>query len=470
MFLKRKSKEVVESNEENEDEEEYEKAEKGVRLPNGVHRRRAYYESDSDEEIIDEEVDSDLASGDEGDDNENRDNEAGIVLPNGVIRKRSFYDSDDDNEDFVDEEIDSDLASGDEREDNDVDLDGDDVYDDDDVYNQLDEQDAVKNLDKFKKTFKTERLKLIENQMEDSEEEEEEIADGDYEDPFFKLPPENFLQPSDAIIMDTVTAQMAKVFERELRKATKLSIPFIQESDKRSEIDENSRKLTASLLSSSYFKLAPIESGAIVELDAQAYREANPILRNTNKYLEKESELTGIEKRVLAPRFNVPKKRDKVKTNRKDKEREERYEDELAALDKDATAKKKKRDTLDGWFGMEAPELTPDLRQDVMALRLKHATEGRAKNRREVADLKHMPKYFQIGTIVEAPTEFYSARVPKRKRQQSILDEMVSAEKEVGYVTSRYKDLQETLSNVQRRKKSRLFKKSDGQNKRARNK
>jgi hypothetical protein len=298
-----------------------------------------------------------------------------------------------------------------------------------------------------KKSFHSNTQKNINVQNEEDEHESE-----------IELPPANFMLPSDAIIMEQVTAQMAKVFERELRKTTEINIPLIEESDAREEIDENSRHLAANLLESSYFKLSETEGGAVIELDAQAFKAAHAILRDTNKYLEKESELTGIEKRVLAPRFNVPNKRDKVLTNRKDKAKEEAYENELATLDQEATKKKQKRDTLKGWFDMEAPVMTPELHQDLVALRLKHATEGSAKNRRTVGDVKHLPKYFQIGKIVEDATEYYSSRVPKRQREQSILDEMVSEDKRGGYVSGRYKEIQEGLNNVQSRKKKRMEK------------
>lgn len=39
---------------------------------------------------------------------------------------------------------------------------------------------------------------------------------------------------------------------------------------------------------------------------------------------------------------------------------------------------------------------------------------------------KSLPKYFQVGTVVESPLDFFSSRLAKRERKASLADELLS--------------------------------------------
>lgn len=54
------------------------------------------------------------------------------------------------------------------------------------------------------------------------------------------------------------------------------------------------------------------------------------------------------------------------------------------------------------------------------------------------------PKYSQVGTVVEGPTEYHSSRIAKRDRKKSYLDETVAAEGQTKRFEARYKDIQFT--------------------------
>ncbi|KAJ2406967.1 rrna-processing protein fcf2 [Coemansia sp. RSA 2531] len=42
------------------------------------------------------------------------------------------------------------------------------------------------------------------------------------------------------------------------------------------------------------------------------------------------------------------------------------------------------------------------------------------------ASAKKIPKYFEVGTIIEGPTEFYSSRLTKKERKTTLVDELLA--------------------------------------------
>jgi len=53
-----------------------------------------------------------------------------------------------------------------------------------------------------------------------------------------------------------------------------------------------------------------------------------------------------------------------------------------------------------------------------------------------------IPQYSQIGTIIEGPTEYFSARVSKADRANTLLEETIAAEAKSGRFKTRYAELQ----------------------------
>ncbi|KAJ1723713.1 rrna-processing protein fcf2 [Coemansia erecta] len=77
------------------------------------------------------------------------------------------------------------------------------------------------------------------------------------------------------------------------------------------------------------------------------------------------------------------------------------------------------------WFGMKAPVLTPELKNDVRVLQLRNVLDPKRFYKKD-AGTKKIPKYFEMGTIIEGPTEFYSARLTKKERKTNLVDELLA--------------------------------------------
>jgi len=77
-----------------------------------------------------------------------------------------------------------------------------------------------------------------------------------------------------------------------------------------------------------------------------------------------------------------------------------------------------------GWYNMGAPEMTTERKNDMEALRLRGALETKRFYKRN--NITTLPKYFQVGRVVETPADYYSSRIPKKQRKQTLAQELVA--------------------------------------------
>lgn len=89
-------------------------------------------------------------------------------------------------------------------------------------------------------------------------------------------------------------------------------------------------------------------------------------------------------------------------------------------------AKKQVKDTTGkNWFDMPARTLTPELKKDLQLLKLRDAVDPKRHYKKGDAKLKTLPKYFQVGTVVESPFEFHN-RLTKKERKATFADQLLS--------------------------------------------
>ncbi|KAF9902820.1 hypothetical protein EC991_004517 [Linnemannia zychae] len=77
------------------------------------------------------------------------------------------------------------------------------------------------------------------------------------------------------------------------------------------------------------------------------------------------------------------------------------------------------------WFDMPQQMLTPELRRDLQILKLRNVLDPKRFYKREEKGKPRFPKYFQVGTIIEGNTEFYSSRLSKKERATTITGEVM---------------------------------------------
>ncbi|CAL8308162.1 unnamed protein product [Lota lota] len=107
------------------------------------------------------------------------------------------------------------------------------------------------------------------------------------------------------------------------------------------------------------------------------------------------------EKQSAAPPYNEAKRRLKLKR------KEER-----------------EKTTGDSWFNMKAPELTPELKADLKVIKMRGSMDPKRFYKK--SDRDGLPKYFQVGTVMDSPVDFYHSRVPKKDRKRTMVEELMA--------------------------------------------
>lgn len=89
--------------------------------------------------------------------------------------------------------------------------------------------------------------------------------------------------------------------------------------------------------------------------------------------------------------------------------------------------KKQVKDTTGkSWFDMPAPTLTPELKKDLKLLKLRNVIDPKRHYKKGDSKLNTFPKYFQVGTVVEPVSEYFTSRLTKKERKPTLADELLS--------------------------------------------
>ncbi|EEP78323.1 hypothetical protein UREG_03169 [Uncinocarpus reesii 1704] len=98
------------------------------------------------------------------------------------------------------------------------------------------------------------------------------------------------------------------------------------------------------------------------------------------------------------------------------------------------------------WFGLPKTVLTTELKRDLQLLRMRNVLDPKRHYKKENGKAK-LPEYSQVGTIVEGPTEFFSARITKKDRKKNFVEEAMATEEENGRFKRKYNEIQDTKTS-----------------------
>ena len=118
---------------------------------------------------------------------------------------------------------------------------------------------------------------------------------------------------------------------------------------------------------------------------------------------------------------------------------------EIKPLTHDYQMKKQRRQenlktTGPDWFYMQAPELTPELKEDLKALQLKNVIDPSRFYKK--SDAKKLPKFFQVGRIVENITDGKKYRLKKSEVKNRMAEEILEADLAKNYTLRKFEELQ----------------------------
>jgi hypothetical protein len=103
------------------------------------------------------------------------------------------------------------------------------------------------------------------------------------------------------------------------------------------------------------------------------------------------------------------------------------------------------------WYNMQPTPMTKELEQDLAVLRNREALDPK----RFYKSADAVGQCVQVGTIIEGPSEFWSARLTRKERRTNLLDEIMADSETTSYAKNKFKTLvQKSTAPRKRRKKS----------------
>lgn len=84
--------------------------------------------------------------------------------------------------------------------------------------------------------------------------------------------------------------------------------------------------------------------------------------------------------------------------------------------------------------------MTPQIKREIQMIKLRNVLDPHKHFKKD--DSRELPKYFQMGTIVEGSTEFHSARINRKDRKKSFVDEIMSSKDNRARFTKKYNEIQ----------------------------
>ncbi|CAN0283937.1 unnamed protein product [Bubo scandiacus] len=161
--------------------------------------------------------------------------------------------------------------------------------------------------------------------------------------------------------------------------------------------------------------------GLYISFDAKKQKPRSNVIKQLKE--KKKDEL--LQKSVITPDFEK-------------KECVPAFRESLHQLKKQRRAEREKT-TGDGWFGMKAPEITSELKNDLKVLKMRASLDPKHFYKKN--DRDGLPKYFQVGTVVDSPIDFYHSRIPKKQRKRTIVEELLADSEFRRYNKKKYQEI-----------------------------
>ncbi|KAI1100012.1 Fcf2-domain-containing protein [Jackrogersella minutella] len=98
-------------------------------------------------------------------------------------------------------------------------------------------------------------------------------------------------------------------------------------------------------------------------------------------------------------------------------------------------------DAGSSWFNLPRTDLTPELKKDLQLLRMRDVLDSKRFYRKD-SSRALVPEFSSVGTIVEGPTDFFNARLTKKERKRTLLEEVLETEDVTRRFKSKYGQIQ----------------------------
>ncbi|XP_030752997.1 deoxynucleotidyltransferase terminal-interacting protein 2 [Sitophilus oryzae] len=93
------------------------------------------------------------------------------------------------------------------------------------------------------------------------------------------------------------------------------------------------------------------------------------------------------------------------------------------------------------WYGMPKTEMTDEVKRDLEILQMRSVLDPKHFYKKN--DLKVLPKYFQVGKVLDSPIDFYNNRLTQKERKKTLVDELLADAEFQKYNKRKYKEILE---------------------------
>ncbi|CAH1643693.1 unnamed protein product [Spodoptera littoralis] len=101
--------------------------------------------------------------------------------------------------------------------------------------------------------------------------------------------------------------------------------------------------------------------------------------------------------------------------------------------------KEREKNKGPGWFNLPAPEVTEELKNDLQVLKMRSALDPKHFYKKN--DMEVLPKYFQVGRIMDSALDHVNERLTKKQRKRTMVDELLADAEFQKYNKKKYKEI-----------------------------
>ncbi|KAL3280352.1 hypothetical protein HHI36_017841 [Cryptolaemus montrouzieri] len=178
--------------------------------------------------------------------------------------------------------------------------------------------------------------------------------------------------------------------------------------------------------------------------------ELSPIKKKQNAPLSEKlyEGLTGKTKQKLLPVLDHRKKKSDIEELlKKSVVLNQEFENQHSIGDLNISDKKlreqrkKEREKTKGtkWFGLPATEMTDEIKRDLEILQMRSVLDPKRFYKKN--DNKVLPKYFQIGKVMDSPLDYYNNRLTKKEQKKTLVDELMADAQFSKYRKTKYAEI-----------------------------
>ncbi|KAI1109975.1 Fcf2-domain-containing protein [Nemania sp. NC0429] len=121
-----------------------------------------------------------------------------------------------------------------------------------------------------------------------------------------------------------------------------------------------------------------------------------------------------------------------------------------------------KADAGPQWFNLPATDLTPELRRDLQLLKMRDVLDPKRHYKKDTT--RAIPEFSQVGTVIPGPTDYFSARMTKKERKRTLLEDVLQTEDATRRFKNKYGEIQAVKTSGKKGHYKKMMQKRYGRN------